>query len=224
MSDNLKSRQQTQLSQGIAQLGLSLSAARQELLLGYLQLLQKWNKAYNLTAIRDPDEHVSRHVLDALAILPFLRGKHFLDVGTGPGIPGMLLAIANPDSHWVLLDSNGKKTRFLTQCKMALGLSNIDVVQSRIEQYRPSLAQPFEGITSRAFATLQDMVLGCEALFGSETLAYAMKGVHPVEEIEALPDTYKVIDNHKLSVPFCDAERHLVVIGRQQAQEPEGRQ
>ncbi len=214
MGINLKDLQKQQLSSGIAELKLDLDEKQLELLLSYVELLHKWNKAYNLTAVRDPELHVGRHILDALAVLPHIDGKRFLDVGTGPGIPGIPLAISLPDTHWVLLDSNGKKTRFLTQCKMTLGLSNIEVVQSRIEQYRPVSDLSFDGITSRAFATLADMVTGCQSLFGTETRAYALKGVYPVEEIEALPENFKVIQNHRLKVPACDGERHLLILGK----------
>ncbi|WP_020405471.1 16S rRNA (guanine(527)-N(7))-methyltransferase RsmG [Hahella ganghwensis] len=216
METSLKDLQKQQLSSGIVDLGIELGEPQQSLLLDYLELLNKWNKAYNLTAVRDPELHVSRHLLDSLAVLPYIKGKglRFLDVGTGPGIPGMILAIALPDTQWVLLDSNGKKTRFLTQCKMTLGLNNVEVAQSRIEEYQPDLAHTFDGITSRAFATLADMVNGCEKLFGAETLAYALKGVNPVDEIEALPAQYRVLENHRLNVPACDAERHLLILGK----------
>ncbi|OZG73230.1 16S rRNA (guanine(527)-N(7))-methyltransferase RsmG [Hahella sp. CCB-MM4] len=214
MENTLRALQKQQLQSGLGSLELSLDEKQQERLLDYLELLHKWNKAYNLTAVRDPELHVSRHILDALAVIPHIEGKYFLDVGTGPGIPGIPLAIALPETQWVLLDSNGKKTRFLTQCKMSLGLSNVEVVQSRIEQYRPATEQSFDGITSRAFATLADMVTGCQDLFGPETKAYALKGVSPVEEIEALPENFIVIQNHRLSVPACDGERHLLILGK----------
>ncbi len=153
-------RHAEELRQGARQLGVSLQARQEEQLLAYLALLIKWNKAYNLTAVRDPDEMVSRHLLDSLSIVPSVAplGERWLDVGSGGGMPGVPLAILFPERKFTLLDSNGKKTRFLTQVKLELQLSNLDVVHSRVEAYTP--AQSFAGICSRAFSSLQDFATG----------------------------------------------------------------
>ena len=148
--------------EGLSRLSLSLSAEKIDLLLAYHQLLMKWNKAYNLTAVRNPQAMISRHLLDSLSIASYVEGQRFLDVGTGADLPGVVLAIVFPERSFDLLDSNGKKTRFLFQVKTELLLSNIDIYQCRVEQHQ--VAQPYEGIFSRAFATLDDMLAVCRHL------------------------------------------------------------
>src|SRR6056297_3212502 len=164
---------QNQLSRGLADMGLALDESSQQQLLGFLALLTKWNRAYNLTAVRDPNRVVSRQLLDSLSILPFVTADHLLDVGAGGGLPGIPLAIARPQSRFTLLDSNSKKTRFLTQCLVELGLENVEVIHGRAEQYQPP--QPFRQISSRAFTALDNMVRWCGELLANDGEFLAMK-------------------------------------------------
>jgi 16S rRNA (guanine527-N7)-methyltransferase len=185
-------------------------------LLAYHQLLIKWNKAYNLTAVRDPEQMISRHLLDSLSIAPYLNGKVFIDVGTGAGLPGIVLAIIYPEYQFDLLDSNGKKTRFLFQVKTELNLQNIAIHHCRVEHYNP--VHGYDGVLSRAFATLEDMVTSSRALLKPDGCFYAMKGIYPEDEVEALKKlsvsgkNYKVVACHKLQVPDEDGQRHLLMI------------
>ncbi len=206
--------QALELSRGAEQLGVALDASQQRRLLGYLALLIKWNKAYNLTAVRDPDEMVSRHLLDSLSVVPFVAdaGERWLDVGSGGGMPGIPLAILFPDRHFTLLDSNGKKTRFLTQVKLELGLSNLDVVHGRVEAFTPE--RPFDGICSRAFSALDDFANWTRHLGDASTCWLAMKGVHPDDELQALPDDFRLAATHVLKVPGCQGQRHLLILRR----------
>ena len=202
------------LKTGLKKLNLELSEDKIDLLLAYHALLVKWNKAYNLTAVRDPEEMISRHLLDSLSIIPHVKGGRILDVGTGPGLPGIPLAICFPEKELVLLDSNGKKTRFLTQAKIELKLNNMTPVQARIESFdKPAIApEGFDSITSRAFATLKDMVDGSIHLLKDDGNFYAMKGLYPTNEIGELDSRTAVVDCVALHVPGEEAERHLVTI------------
>ncbi len=188
-------------------MGLDIPDQTQSALLAYIALMQKWNKAYNLTAIRDPDQMVIRHILDSLSILPYIDRFPVLDVGTGAGLPGIPLALCRPDEKFVLLDSNGKKTRFLTQVKIELGIENIEVIHSRVEDYRPGTG--FEIITCRAFAALNTILERTQHLLTSTTRIMAMKGK---EEIPDLPDGFVQIDSHELEVAWLDEERRLLEI------------
>ncbi len=207
------------LQDGINQLSLSINDHALDKLLQYHQLLVKWNKAYNLTAVRDPEQMLTRHLLDSLSIVPLLKGKRFIDVGTGAGLPGIVLAIVFPEKQFDLLDSNGKKTRFLFQVKTELGLTNVNVHNCRVESLQPEI--PYEGVISRAFATLADMVRGSHQLLIETGVFYAMKGVYPEEEIDALKSlsvsgkTFKVEASQNLLVPGEAGERHLIIIGSQ---------
>ena len=201
-----------QLVSGAKQLGLALTEHQVAQLLNYLTLLNKWNKAYNLTAVRNPDEMVSRHLLDSLSVLPFVSGARWLDVGSGGGMPGVILAIMLPDSDFTLLDSNGKKTRFLTQVKLELGLDNLQVVNSRVEAFTPP--QPFDGIVSRAFSSLADFTGLTRHLSTPDTTWLAMKGLYPDTELQGLPDDFSVQQSEELSVPGCQASRHLLILRR----------
>lgn len=206
MSDNY----QNILSDGISALDLDLSAEKVERLLDYHQLLVKWNKAYNLTAVRNAEEMISRHLLDSLSIAKYITGKRFLDVGTGAGLPGVILAIAYPDWQFDLLDSNGKKTRFLFQVKTELGIPNINILHTRVENHQADL--PYDGIFSRAFATLEDMVVGSRHLLAPDGHYYAMKGIYPDQELSAIEKDYMVEACHSIKVPGEDGDRHLVLI------------
>lgn len=189
---------------------ISLSDQQKEQLVGYVSMLHKWNKAYNLTSVRDPEQMLIRHILDSIVVEPHLSGDRFIDVGTGPGLPGIPLAIVRPQAHFTLLDSLGKRVRFLKQVQHELKLSNIEPVQSRVEDFPAE--PPFDGVISRAFASLTDMVNWCHHLPGSQGRFYALKGVMPAEEIAALPDGYWVENVTQLRVPQLEGERHLVVI------------
>ncbi|WAF85865.1 16S rRNA (guanine(527)-N(7))-methyltransferase RsmG [Metapseudomonas otitidis] len=208
------SRHAEELTQGAATLGVALGARQHELLMGYLALLIKWNKAYNLTAVRNPDEMVSRHLLDSLSVVPFVaeRGNDWLDVGSGGGMPGVPLAILFPERRFTLLDSNGKKTRFLTQVKLELGLDNLGVVNARVEAFRPE--QPFAGIVSRAFSALEDFANWTRHLGDRDTHWLAMKGLRPDDELARMPDDFKVEAEHTLAVPGCQGQRHLLILRR----------
>lgn len=207
------SEQETQLLEhGCQILGLHLSSEQLKKIHSYLENLLKWNKAYNLTAIRDPRDMVIKHLLDSLSIFPHIQGENILDVGTGPGLPGIPVSICDTNKHWTLIDSNGKKTRFLVQMKAELTLANLDVVKGRIESL-PTTKQ-FDTITSRAFSALQDFVGVCLPLLkpGGELLA--MKGVEPTQELEQLDHSQLDIQIKKLDVPFLQEERHLIVVKR----------
>lgn len=180
----------------------------QERLLAYLELMIKWNKAYNLTAVRDPQQMVTRHLLDSLSIAPYIRGAKLIDVGTGGGLPGVPMSILFPEREFHLLDSNGKKTRFLFQVKTALGLDNMKVHQARVEAFDSQT--PFDAVLSRAFASLEDMVDGCRHLLSSGGHFLAMKGAYPGEEIAVVEDRCQLEAVHILNVPGLDEQRHLV--------------
>ena len=204
-----------ELTQGAKQLNVVLSEQQQEQLLQYLGLLIKWNKAYNLTAVRNPDEMVSRHLLDSLSVVEYVQqyGDNWLDVGSGGGMPGVPLAIIFPERKLTLLDSNGKKTRFLTQVKLELGLHNLEVIHSRAEAFTPE--QAFSGIISRAFSSLADFSNWTRHLGNLQTRWLAMKGVQPDDELQALPDDFVLDACHTLKVPGCQGQRHLLILHRQ---------
>jgi len=201
-----------QLAQGLEAMRLTLPPAQQEALLGYLGLLARWNRAYNLTAVRDPAEMVRRQLLDSLSILPWVDRGPLLDVGTGPGLPGIPLAIARPELTFSLLDSNGKKTRFVQQAVGELGLANVEVIKGRAE--RLERRGHYALITSRAFATLAEMVDLTAALLVADGSWLAMKGADPAAEVAALPSGLSA-EVHRLQVPGERAARHLVIIRRQ---------
>ncbi|MFK3663145.1 16S rRNA (guanine(527)-N(7))-methyltransferase RsmG [Scandinavium sp. NPDC088450] len=198
------------LSRLLAEAGISLSANQQQQLVAYVELLHKWNKAYNLTSVRDPNEMLVRHILDSIIVAPHLKGSRFIDVGTGPGLPGIPLAIVLPEAHFTLLDSLGKRVRFLRQVQHELKLDNVEPVQSRVEEFPAE--PPFDGVISRAFASLNDMVSWCHHLPGEQGRFYALKGLVPDDEIGQLPAGFTVEDIVKLQVPQLDGERHLVTI------------
>lgn len=191
---------------------LSLSETQQQQLLAFLALLNKWNKAYNLTAVRNEGEMVSRQLLDSLSILPWVTTEHLLDVGAGGGLPGLPLAIALPGTRFTLLDSNGKKTRFLNQCVLELGLKNVEVIHGRAEDCKPE--QLFGQVSSRAFTALDNLVGWCSDLLAKEGSFLAMKGQYPDDEVAALPAGWQVSSSHSLEVPGAGGERHLLVVTR----------
>lgn len=198
-----------QLSKGLDALGLEVSPRPKKQLLAYLELLEKWNKTCNLTAV-PPEQMVTLHLLDSLSIEPYLHGSKMIDVGTGAGLPGIPLAIITPDYHFTLLDSNNKKIRFLTQVTEELGLENVEIIQERAEKFQPE--EKFDTLTSRAFASLSDMLKACEHLCNPHGRFVAMKGTRPADEIKAVPKGFKVVAVEPLEVPGLDAERHAVII------------
>lgn len=205
------------LNAGIDKLALNLSDEQIQALADYIDLLVKWNKAYNLTAIRDPEEMVVKHLLDSLAIVPHIDQSPLLDVGTGPGLPGIPLAITRPELDITLLDSNGKKTRFLTQAKVSLGLDNVTVIHGRVEQAitDQKTDKRFRIVTSRAFASLSDMVTLARETLAEDGRFVAMKGIIPEDEMAELPEWANVEQIIPLDVPNLQAERHLIVLSDQ---------
>jgi 16S rRNA (guanine527-N7)-methyltransferase len=187
---------------------ISLSEAQQSALLHFLELLSKWNKTYNLTAIRDSSQMVCRHLLDSLAVSAHCHGHRLLDVGTGAGLPGIPLAILFPDRDIHLLDSNGKKTRFLFQVKTSLGLDNISIHHQRVEDFAPT--DLFDVVLSRAFSSLPDMVSGCRHLLADGGNFLAMKGSYPEQELLAVKEICQVQSTHSLVVPGLAEQRHLI--------------
>ncbi len=201
------------LKHGVEQLDLGLNAEQQEKLLDYLALLNKWNKVYNLTAVRDPMEMMTLHVLDSLAAVPAFKGaQNVLDVGAGGGLPGVVLAIARPDMKVAMIDIVHKKTAFLNQVKAELELGNVTVYTKKVQDLQ--VKTPYDVITSRAFADLSDFVNWSGHLLAEGGQFIALKGTAPAEERERLPDPWKVNELRPLQVPGLDAQRHLVFIGR----------
>ena len=198
------------LSRLLDEAGISLTDHQKNQLVAYVDMLHKWNKAYNLTSVRDPNEMLVRHILDSIVVAPSLNGERFIDVGTGPGLPGIPLSIVRPDAHFTLLDSLGKRVRFLRQVQHELKVEDITPVQSRVEAFPAE--PPFDGFISRAFASLTDMVTWCHHLPGEEGRFYALKGVLPTEEIAQLPAQFSVESVVELRVPHLEGERHLVII------------
>lgn len=199
----------------IAQTDLDVSEKQRELLVGYVAMLDKWNKAYNLTSVRDPQDMLVKHILDSIIVSTHLQGERFIDVGTGPGLPGIPLAIMCPDKEFILLDSLGKRIRFIKQALHELKIENVTPIQSRVEEFQPE--EKFDAVLSRAFASMVDMVNWCHHLPKQDTgLFLALKGLLPQDEIEQLPDWCSVTDVKALNVPELEGERHLVILSRKE--------
>lgn len=198
------------LQDALAHTDLEVSELQQQQLVGYVQLMHKWNKAYNLTSVRDPNEMLVKHILDSVVVAPYLQGSQFIDVGTGPGLPGIPLAIMLPEANFTLLDSLGKRVRFMRQVGFELKLPNITPVQSRVEEFIPAV--PFDMVLSRAFASIKDMLHWCAHLVDSAGTFMALKGQFPEQEMAEIPAEFYVQDVIKLRVPGLDGERHLVKI------------
>jgi 16S rRNA (guanine527-N7)-methyltransferase len=198
------------LAAGLTELGLNLPDATQRRLLDYIALLQKWNKTYNLTAVRESQRMITHHLLDCLAVLPHVRGANVVDVGSGAGLPGIPLALARETLNVTLVESSHKKVAFLRQAITELALQNVQVVSERVESWRP--ADRFDTVVSRAFSDLPEFMVLAGHLCAPGGTLIAMKGVHPYEEIAQLPAGYRLREVTPLKVPGLDAERHLVLI------------
>ncbi|UJF19332.1 16S rRNA (guanine(527)-N(7))-methyltransferase RsmG [Vibrio sp. SS-MA-C1-2] len=195
----------------IEQTEVTVTEEQLDKLVALVEMLHKWNKAYNLTSVRDPNEMLTKHIVDSIVVSPYLNGNTFIDVGTGPGLPGLPLAIINPDKQFTLLDSLGKRIRFIRQVVHELGLKNVTPVQSRVEEFESE--EGFDLVLSRAFASMSDMVGWCRHLPTKEHGRFlALKGVYPQQEIDELPTWCKVEKIDHLQVPQLDGERHLVLI------------
>lgn len=204
---------EARLDQGLERLEVEVDAEQRRQLLGLVALLHKWNRAYNLTAVRSPEEMVARHLLDSAAVVPYIKGPDLLDVGAGPGFPGIVLAILRPELAVTLLDSNGKKVRFQRQAVMELGLTNVTPVQARVEDFEA----PFAQVISRAFASLGDFVSLTLPLVAPGGQWLAMKGPAVGEELAAVPGGIVPVARHVLDVPFEVGQRLLVVLEREPA-------
>ena len=201
-----------QLAFGLRQMGLHFSVPVQQKLVHYIQLIARWNKTFNLTAIRDVEDMVSRHLLDSLAVQPYIEGNTVLDIGSGAGLPGIPLAITSPQKRFVLIDSNGKKTRFLTQAKIDLKLDNVEVINQRVEDYFPEKDGHriyFDVITARAYAATDDILSSSSHLHSEATQILVMQGKL---DTKISNTQYKLIESHTLDVYGLDAERHLLEI------------
>ena len=201
-----------ELWQGLGELGLQCSEQEVRKLLNYLQLLEKWNSSFNLSGITDIESMISRHLLDSLSLNSRLRGNWFADVGSGAGLPGIPLAILNPQKHFALIDSNGKKTRFLFHVKTMLGLENISIENCRIEHYQSP--QQIDMVLCRAFSSLAGLADVSRHLLARGCKLLAMKGRYPEQEIKSLPDDFAVTRVEKLEIPGDDTQRHLIELIR----------
>lgn len=207
---NLEQQLSQKLETLLKQTALSITDQQKVQLVKFVLLLHKWNKAYNLTSVRDPIEMLVKHILDSIIISPYLEGERFIDVGTGPGLPGLPLAIINPDKQFVLLDSLGKRISFIRNAVRELGLNNVEPVLSRVEEYQPE--QLFDGVLSRAFASLKDMTDWCQHLPNKDGYFYALKGIYRQDEINELDQQFSVKNIYQLNVPELIGERHLIII------------
>ncbi|MEF1216931.1 16S rRNA (guanine(527)-N(7))-methyltransferase RsmG [Photobacterium damselae] len=198
------------LAQLISQTDLQVTEQQLGQLVGYVELLNKWNKAYNLTSVRDPNEMLVKHIMDSIVVSEYLKGDHYIDVGTGPGLPGIPLAIMCPEKSFTLLDSLGKRIRFIRQVIFELKITNVTPVQSRVEEFQPE--EGFDGVLSRAFASMTDMVTWCHHLPKANGNFLALKGQFSEQEVAELPDWCTVNEVNSLRVPELDGERHLVVL------------
>ena len=195
----------------LAQTSLQISQQQIELLVQYVELLHKWNKAYNLTSVRDPQDMLVKHIMDSLMVGEVLEGTSFIDVGTGPGLPGIPLAILYPERNFVLLDSLGKRITFLRQVVFQLKLENVQPVKSRVEEYQGET--PFDGVLSRAFSSLNDMVSWCSHLVTVENgHFFALKGQYPADELSELPENISLVSSHEIKVPELVGERHVIIL------------
>lgn len=210
--DNLELQLTDKLKTLLKQTALSITEQQQQQLVKLVLLLDKWNKAYNLTSVRDPQEMLVKHILDSIVVSPYLHGNRFIDVGTGPGLPGLPLAIVNPEKHFVLLDSLGKRISFIRNAVRELQLTNVESVLSRVEEYTPS--QRFDGVLSRAFTSLKNMTDWCEHLPAPNGLFYALKGIYNQQELIELESKFQIIEIIKLNIPNLIGERHLVLLKR----------
>lgn len=189
---------------------LTVLPEQQNKLIQLVELLAKWNKAYNLTSVRDPQQMLVKHIMDSIVVSPYLKGKRLIDVGTGPGLPGLPLAILNPNKQFVLLDSLGKRLRFIRQAVLELGLNNVEFVQSRVEEYQPE--EKFDVVLSRAFTSLENMLFWCKHLPNESGHFLALKGQFPEQEIKLLDKQFKFIECVELQVPNLEGERCLVKV------------
>ncbi len=227
---DLQDRLHQQLIRGAAEMSVALTAEQTQKLLAYIREFEKWNKAYNLSAVRDIQQMVARHLLDSLSVVPWFNNQkkqacedsaqkffpltRVIDVGTGGGLPGIPLAIMFPEKQFTLLDSNGKKTRFLFHVKTLLGLTNVTVENRRVEEFSPP--EKFDGVISRAFASLQDMTEGCASLLKPDGIFLAMKGLFPDDELAPINDKIELVETIKLDVAETDGERHLLILRTKQ--------
>lgn len=200
------------LEEGSQALGRPLDAEVRLRLMTYLEIMGRWNRVFNLTAIRDPEEMVTRHVLDSLAVFPYLPAGTVLDVGSGAGLPGIPLALVEPERGVTLLDRSHKRVDFLTEVAAQLGLPNVELVCQRVEDHKPSA--PYDVVIARAFASLYDIVMATDHLLAPQGVVVAMKGAFPSEELATIVPPYRVEAVHALFVPGLSAKRHLVVLAR----------
>ena len=203
------------LASGVQQLNILAGDEKLSLFMKYVQLLQKWNQTYNLTAIEDTDEIISKHILDSLSVAQFLQGKNIIDVGSGAGLPGIPLAIHCKSKQFTLLDCNAKKTRFIQQAAIALGLKNIQVIQQRVENYKPydRSKGEFNTLVSRAFASSDTLFSSCGQLINNLSengRIIFMLGKQ--KQLEVLPNRYNVVDIHNIVIPNLEAQRHIAIV------------
>lgn len=201
----------TELLKQFSQNHLSVNEIISKKLVEYVLLLHKWNQIHNLTSIRDPLQMLTKHIIDSLAISPYLQGPNILDVGTGAGLPGLPLALTHPQYHFALLDSNGKKTRFLAHVIQTLMINNVAIISARVEKYHPENC--FNSLVSRAFSQLNEFLHKTKHLCCKNGIFLAMKGQYPAEEIETLDTDFKLIDTKALQISGLDEKRHLLIIG-----------
>ena len=191
-----------------AQLSFDVNAVQQQKLIDFVLMLHKWNKAYNLSSVREPEQMLIKHIFDSIVVSPYLEGNTFADVGTGPGLPGIPLAIMHPEKHFTLIDSLGKRVRFIKQALHELNITNVTPIQSRVENVIPE--QAFDGVLSRAFASLNDMLHWCAHLVDHNGEFLALKGQLHQDELNAVPKEFVLVQSIPLLIPSLTGERHLV--------------